>query len=163
MCCLQIFHRVNSISCSTVKQTSKQINGTLKKSLSTITLTAMCCSELFLSLSLSGEALCTEITHNIEFVDRGFRELIAFSHFEKSEIILRLAFLFSKRYISFLFGRSYYKGCVSFLPFALEMERKRRVWFSLHTRKKKKKEKSAMRVAWLNKHQKWRSKAQKHL
>lgn len=162
MCCLQIFHRVNSISCSTVKQASKQINGTLKKSLSTITLTAMCCSELFLSLSLSGEALCTEITHNIEFVDRGFRELIVFSHFEKSEIILRLAFLFSKRYISFLFGRSYYKGCVSFLPFALEMERKRRVWFSLHTRKKKKK-KSAMRVAWLNKHKKWRSKAQKHL
>lgn len=83
MCCPQIILRVNSVSSSTVKQTSKQINGTFKKSLSAITLTAVCCSELFLSLSISGEALFMERTQ-WKFIDWAFKDLIAFSHIEKS-------------------------------------------------------------------------------
>lgn len=66
-----------------VALSSKQINQTFLKGLSTITLTALCSSELFLSFMLiSREAMYMEITCNVKFLDQGFKRLRVLSHLE---------------------------------------------------------------------------------
>lgn len=100
--------------------------------MNTIALTALCSSELFLSLLLiPGEAIYMEIPRNAEFVDQGFRELIVRSCLEKSEIILRLALLLIRAGMYFLSGRPCYCGCIPFFPSLLQMEKKSRVWVSV--------------------------------
>lgn len=58
-----------------------------------------------------------EITHNVVFIDQGFREVIILSCLEKSAIILRLAFLFGKDRYLFPFWKTLLQWiCTFFSP-----------------------------------------------